>query len=335
MHDLRGFLGAVESILASHALGGAGRYRRWNPDTHGVDREASQNAYGCADAANILYTLNRFPETARECADWISALQEMQDPETGLFRESTHHPIHTTAHCIAALELFDARPRHPLAALAEYRDPEAMEAFLENLDWRNSPWTESHRGAGLFAALVLAGEVARPWQDRYFTWLFDNVDPATGLLRKGNIGPVESRGVRSLFPHLAGTFHYLFNQEYALRPLRFPHALVATCLELFHGGGFPLGRDVGFAEIDWVYCLSRGVRMGGHRVRECEDALAALADRYIPFLQGLDPARDEGLNDLHRLFGALCCLAELQTVLPGYLRTERPLMLVLDRRPFI
>ena len=58
-------------------------------------------------------------------------------------------------------------------------------------------------------------------------------------------------------------------------------------------------------------------------------------DQYVPFLLGLNPNSDEGLNDLHLLFGAMCCLAELQTALPGQLKTERPLKLVLDRRPFI
>ena len=44
---------------------------------------------------------------------------------------------------------------------------------------------------------------------------------------------------------------------------------------------------------------------------------------------------DARLNDLHMLFGALCCLAELQQALPGRLGTGRPLKLVPDRRPFI
>ena len=39
--------------------------------------------------------------------------------------------------------------------------------------------------------------------------------------------------------------------------------------------------------------------------------------------------------DLHLLFGMVCCLAELQQALPGTFRTQRPLRLVLDRRPFI
>ena len=44
---------------------------------------------------------------------------------------------------------------------------------------------------------------------------------------------------------------------------------------------------------------------------------------------------DDGLDDLHALFGTLCALAELQQALPGEIRTARPLRLVLDRRPFI
>ena len=44
---------------------------------------------------------------------------------------------------------------------------------------------------------------------------------------------------------------------------------------------------------------------------------------------------DDGLNDLHALFGAVCCLAELQAALPGEITSEKPLKLVLDRRPFI
>ncbi len=64
-------------------------------------------------------------------------------------------------------------------------------------------------------------------------------------------------------------------------------------------------------------------------------ALSRFAERYTAFLLSLDPGTDDGMNDLHRLFGALCCLAELQQALPDTIRTERPLRLVLDRRPFI
>ena len=68
------------------------------------------NEYGCADAANILYMLGDMPRDMEVRKARIKALQEFQNPDTGLFWEGTHHTLHCTAHCTAALELFDALP---------------------------------------------------------------------------------------------------------------------------------------------------------------------------------------------------------------------------------
>ena len=336
MFDLRHFIHTVEASVAAHNLGQPGAYRRWTEigDPKGL-RGTGINPYGCADAANILYTIGRFPGDPGDRQDWISVLQGLQNPETGLFEEPTHHPIHTTAHCLAALELFEARPRYPLKELNDLRQTHNLSAFLESLDWRYNPWNESHRGAGLYAALVLAGEANLEWEERYFTWLWEEFDPQTGLLRKGRIRAVKAGEEVSIFPHLAGTFHYLFNLEYARRALRYPERLVDTCLEIYQGKTFPLGEQISFSEIDWVYCLNRAVRQSGHRFGEARAALLDLAGRYTHFLMSIDPETDPDFDDLHRLFGAVCCLAELQQALPGIIRTQRPLKLVLDRRPFI
>ena len=334
-YDITDFIDAARRIVSSHELGETGAYRRWNRQRPGPNGRPALNPYGCADAANILYTIGCFPQQPRERRAWIGTLRGLQDPTTGLFHESTQHEIHTTAHCIAALELFDALPQHPLTALDEYRRPEVMEALLDGLDWRENPWNEAHRGAGLYAAMVLAGEVSVEWEDRYFAWLFEHADPETGLFRKGCIMPASHGGMKSIFPHLAGTFHYLFNQEYGRRPLRYPEALIDTCLQVFEARPVPLGQALGFAEIDWVYCLTRSLRQCGHRFCDVRDALMRLTGQYVEFLLQLDPAADEGLNDLHVLLGVICCLAELQASLPGQIRTQRPLRLVLDRRPFI
>jgi hypothetical protein len=334
MIDLRGLIANVERSIATCALGPPGTYRRW-PEGAG---DSDLNPYGCADAANLLYTIGRFPRDPAERRGWIETLQDLQDPATGLFRESTHHELHTTAHCLAALELFDAGPRHPLSALAPLREPQAMQDFLDGLDWRRNPWIESHRGAGLYAAFVLADReepIGLDWRDRYFAWLHDRFDPRTGLLRGGCVPDLDGDGALRIFPHLAGTFHYLFNLEHARRALPFPEALVDTCLILRERELYPFATSVGFAEVDWVYCLTRSLRQSGHRHLEATAALERFAERYVAFLESLDFERDEGWNDLHRLFGAVCALAELQAALPGRLRTERPLRLVLDRRPFI
>ena len=63
--------------------------------------------------------------------------------------------------------------------------------------------------------------------------------------------------------------------------------------------------------------------------------LTSFAEKYVEFLYSVDPVTHDSFNDLHMLFGTVCALAELQTALPGMIRTQKPLRLVLDRRPFI
>ena len=92
---------------------------------------------------------------------------------------------------------------------------------------------------------------------------------------------------------------------------------------------------VGFMEIDWVFCMNRASRQTAHRFDEVKALLWDFAQRFIPYLDSLDEKTDDGLNDLHMLFGAVCALAELQLALPGKIETTVPLKNVLDRRPFI
>lgn len=333
MPDLRELIDRVRAIVAAHALGTTGHYARWLWQDDTGARALGVNEYGCADAANILYTVGRFPSVPSERAAWVAALQVRQDAVTGLFREATHEPLHTTAHCVAALELFDGGPAHPLRALAPLGSVDGIRGLLDGLEWTWNPWGESHKGAGAFAALRLASQPEPGWEDAYFAWLWDAADPATGFWRRGCI---EAGGDGMLFHHLAGSFHYLFNHEYARRPLRYPAAMVDSCLRIAADGLFPpLGRTVGFAEVDWVYCLTRALRQCGQRFADARAALQRCARDYVDYLYALDAATDEGLNDLHQLFGALCALAELQQAVPGLLRTDPPLRLVLDRRPFV
>lgn len=110
----------IAQTVESHRLS-EGAYARWlyKNGTHECD--CAPNEYGCADAANLLYTIGAFVREPQARAKWVATLQGMQAADTGLFCEPTHHPLHTTAHCVAALELFDQRPAHPLAALEPYR----------------------------------------------------------------------------------------------------------------------------------------------------------------------------------------------------------------------
>jgi hypothetical protein len=215
------------------------------------------------------------------------------------------------------------------------RDSAEMERFLDALPWRDDPWRGSHRGAGLHAALTLTGQVTPEWRLRYAAWLAAHVDPATGLWAAGRIGPVAHNEVETLFPHMAGTFHYLFALESERAPHPAPEALIDTCLALRREGAFPLGKRIGFAEIDWVYCLNRAGRQTPHRWDERQASLVEFAEAFIGWLDSPVSALDPCFTDLHMMFGTLCALAELQAALPGSIAAPVSLRLVLDRRPFI
>lgn len=323
----------VSDTVASHRLENEGEYTRWLWQNEDNGRELGVNEYGCADAANILYTIGEFPNTTKSREAHIRVLQNFQNPQTGLFTETTHHPIHTTAHCIAALELFDAKPLHPLTDLMQYATCDGLKGLLEGLDWKGDPWDASHQGAGIYAAMGLSDSVSDEWQDTYFEWLWKNADEKTGFWKKDAV----LSGDKPVFHHLAGTFHYLFNHEYARRPLRYPERVIDTCISLYEDNNTVpnFGRQVGFSEVDWVYCITRASRQASYRFEDCRAALKKFAKEFTDFLSSVDSKTHDGFNDLHGLFGATCCLAELQQALPGMLKSQKPLKLVLDRRPFI
>lgn len=330
-----GLIERIAECVSRHRIA-QGDYRRWLWD-NGKGRDTGRNEYGCADAANILYTIGEFPRDPGERAEWVRILRSMQDPETGMFSEPTHHTIHTTAHCTAALELFDASPLYRCSALDGILTKEGLCRFLENdVDWQN-PWPESHKGAGILPCLVNTGMIFPEWTDWYFDWMWEHSDPEYGFFYYAKNGEPKRGGMHR---YMAGGFHYIFNHEYERRPLRYPEKIIDTCIFLIDKGvGNPeygnLIKRPGFIDVDVVYSLSRAMRQTPHRFYEGKERLEGFAERYVGMMNSIDPERDEAFNDLHMLFGSVCCLAELQTALPGKIRTSRPLRLVLDRRPFI
>lgn len=330
-YDLTGFIDKLFGWLDAHHLGTSGAYVR---RTHGSppDMATPPDAYGCADAANILYTIGSFPGDPAEREQWVAQLQSFQDPLTGSFQDKTHSKYHTTAHCVAALELFDARPRHPLTFLSPLLDRAELERFLDSLDWQQ-PWPASHNGAGCAAALAIMGEASYEWRDWYFDWLDANVDPETGFWRRGHMLPgTDNPG---FFSNLGASFHYHFNYTYFREPIPYPEKVIDSCLLLLESSAVSFAiESVGFKEIDWIYCINRALQQCGHRQDEVRKALSEMCDRVVALLGNADLSRNE-FDDVHTMFGAVCALAELQQALPGVLRTPHPLKLVLDRRPFI
>ena len=331
MHRIDKFVKKALDVVENHKIA-PGKYARWIWQDEKGSRELGLNEYGCADAANILYSLGKFP-IGEERDGFIKVLKGLQNPETGLFVEKTHHPIHTTAHCIAALELFDEKPEHKVEALEKYNSREKIREFLDGLNWTGNPWDASHQGAGIYVAMNLTDMVSGEWNDAYFDWLWKEADSETGFWRQGCVGTE-----RPVFHSLAGSFHYLFNHEDAARALRYPEKMIDTCLDIWTDkkqNDSVFGNNICFAEVDWVYCLNRASRQTPHRFEESRVALKEFADKYIPYLNEIDEKASDIFNDLHMLFGAVCAVAELRQALPGYIRSDKKIKLVLDRRPFI
>ena len=132
--DIRDIVKAIKKTVETHALEKNGQYGRWIWQNAKGDRDLSSTAYGCADAANILYTINEFYCDDETRKARIAELQALQDAETGMFVEETHHTIHTTAHCTGALQLFDAKPLYPINGLKKYFDKDALYTLLEGND---------------------------------------------------------------------------------------------------------------------------------------------------------------------------------------------------------
>jgi hypothetical protein len=186
--------------------------------------------YGCADAACILYTLDELPAEVAEREAWIEAIRRFQNPQTGLFEDGSHHEIHTTAFALAALDFFDARAEYPLKALQPLRQRRQLEAFLDNLRWYQEPWLESHKGAGIYSALVLNGEVSREWEDWYFDWLWEQEDPETGFWRKGNTIPLnDQESPVRLFHYLGGSFSNVTPKRPSIPAFRYGKTITSLC----------------------------------------------------------------------------------------------------------
>ena len=342
--DIRPLINEIKESVKRHRLE-SGAYSRWLwQKKDGRPRDLGINAYGCADAINILYTVNEFSFNSIEKQASIDILRSLQDPQTGMFFEATHHTFHTTAHCTGALELLDVRPLYPIRALHPYLTRESLYALLDGLDWEREPWSNSHQGAGVYAALVNAGEATEDFRKSYFEWFWDHTDEVTGFWNKEHAGKapysdkrlVENRA--SVYQYMAGGFHYLFNHQHEKKPLRYPEKVIDSCLHMYDTGALPpsFAQRCDFIEIDWLYCLTRALRQTDHRADEARERIEHFAKRYLHNLLSLDFSYDEGFNDLHALFGSCCCLAELQGFLGQHtVITEKPLRLVLDRRPFI
>ncbi len=330
MYDLRPLIADIKKVVDRHYLGETGKYSRWVTQDAKNSRDLGAIPYGCANAVNILYTINALPDDFDEREKMVKVLQEFQNTESGLFENPGNYATHTTAFVCGALNLLDAKSCMPALGFEAYKEKDNLYAFMDEIDWANDPWLGAHLGAGIYASMVLTDTVSDEWEDDYFQWLDENADSETGLWKKGALQGAP------MFHYLASTFHYVFNYEYAKRALPYPEKLLNTCIDAYYDGAcINFSKEIGWPDIDYTYLLARVQRRAGVRYAETQKILQEIADGLVSQLLTVDWEKSEQLNDLNTLFAVVCALAVLQDALPGYLKTSKPLRLVLDKRPFL
>jgi hypothetical protein len=324
--DLREFVQWItDSFEPSVRLaGGAGRYAR-------KPGESSPELYGVSDMACVLYTIDRLYPTEKERAEWAEVFQSFQTGPNGMLLEKspTHSPLHNTAFALAAMELLNLRPQHPVTLLPEHRDPRA---FLEGIDWEKGVYPGSHRGAGIGAVCALVPELRDPrWFESYFAACEALIDPRNGMMGR-------NKPAQGDFDQIGGTFHYAFLFSHFNRLMPYPEQRIDAILRLQQPDGYWSADNRLWLTFDAMYLLTRTARYCTHRfpeviglVRRVTELLAR--DVFSP--EGRAKAFS-GKLPVHALTAAVSAAAEAQIFL-GHREviSERPLRLILDRRPFI
>lgn len=321
--DLRPFeRWIVETFAPAVKVGpGAGDYARKIGE--GVD------LYGVADMAGILYTLNRLTVGEEERRQWNAAFAQFQRAGDGLLveRVRSHDPLHNTAYALASMELLDLKPPAPVRLPSEANPA----AFLETIDWHADVYMGSHRGAGAGSIHYLLHGPDPQWFARYFAKCDSLFDPRFGMMGR-------NKPVGGDTDAIGGTFHYGFLYEMFHRTMPFAEARIDSILGLRRPDGYWHPQNRLWMTLDALYLLTRTLRYTTHRFDEVRGVVAetmrTLArDVYSP--EGRVRSFS-GALPTHSVMAAISIAAEAQRFLGGEaVVTERPLRLVLDRRPFI
>lgn len=327
-YDLREFVHWIESELepAVRLPGPAGSYAR---EFGGKTPEL----YGTADMACILYAIGKLHPTEEERTEWAASFATYQDSTTGFLLEKapTHSPLHNTAFALAAMQLLELRPKHPVVLSPEYHD---INTYLASLDWKTKVYGESHKGAGIGSIFALVPELHSPrWFEDYFSFCDGLFDPKNGMMG-------QDKPAAGDFDQIGGTFHYAFLYQTFNRAMPFPEKRIDAILALQQPDGYWEAKNHLWLTLDAIYLLTRTLRQQTHRkdeviacIRRTMDAL--MRDVFSPAGRKATFANNNKLG-VHSVTAAISIVAEVQNFLGAdQVITEWPVRLVLDRRPFI
>jgi hypothetical protein len=281
--------------------------------------------------ACALYTIGALHPPEAERREWAGVFGSYQNPATGFLaeRNPSHTLLHNTAYALAAMQLFDLLPPRPPQIPAEMAN---IRSFLGTLDWRHNVYIDSHKGAGLGSVYALSPSLCTSqWFHEYFSVCESLFDPNNGLM-----GLEKPPGGDS--DQIGGSFHYSFLFHHFNRRPPYPERRIDTVLRLQQPDGYWDPKNHLWMTLDAIYLMTRTVRYAPYRVADVAAAVRRAMDAVMR--DAISPegrkATFGGRLAVHSVTAAISIAAELQQFFGAdAVRTDLPLHLVLDRRPFI
>lgn len=267
--------------------------------------KAKPDLYASADIAWIRWMMDDLnaltPEQRRQ---WIDFIQDQQQRDGSYTHITNHCPTHAFCHATGALNMLGGKQRYQPKLLEPYRDIAALPRWLDGIDW-TKPWGASHDiwGAGL--TLACTPSTPQAWRDALFAWLDSQVDPKTGMWRRGV--PVES-GLELL----GGAFHIWPIYAAVGRDLPHPDKVIDFVLALQRADG-SFDGGFGYGNMDGAWVLAYLMERRTHRREEVRRALqrcmAGLMKAYVR-------RHKQWLSDAHGTESRIATVAIISEVLP-------------------
>jgi hypothetical protein len=236
-----------------------------------------------------LYNNLRNISPEQQC-EWIDLINSEQDEETGFFIDprlkyeglfsehlSKDHDWayvtwQSTCFCISALKALGGEMKHRLRFLDEWRNPDKVTSWLENLDWRRGTWTAGNVAMFLGVCLITDYETnndikARDALEAFFDWHDNFQDPKTGFWGTNCGTPVHIG--------LFGAMHQYLLYYYTGRPLRYMERIVDNTLLIQQPDGLfsSIGGGGACEDLDAVDTLVNMYQRIDYRRNDIEKAL--------------------------------------------------------------
>lgn len=282
-----GFLRSGKRIQA-RVLNYCNSLRGDKPWLYKYSANCPETLWASAFAALLLNFIGELQKLSEEEKNsWVKYIQGFQDEETGFFldpkfkeedKKSLVHSnellfAHSSTFVMGALVLLGGRPLYPIKWAHQFREPVAMEKWLETRPWEISPWLVGNWSYDMGCALGMDYLVTKndgnlKGMDAYFEWYDKHQLPETGWWDLSGEAPIDKQQY--------GGYHTLMVYRMFDRPIPLAEKMIESSLSLQSKDGlFTKGKGGGSCEdmdvIDTLVSLGSAT---GHKQKEIKNALA-------------------------------------------------------------